>query len=353
MHMIQFINKYLGWRNWAVINYNSIFENLFIIYYIALRCEDFSNLYILDILVFLLFSIFSTTYGYLINDFADVKLDKTHGKSNTFSEDSKIKSISVIILFLILSIISGYNFVGNNTFLILWITWILLSTFYSLPPVRLKEKGVTGLVFVVFAQRLLPILLVFSAFSFTLFTEIILLSTYVFLRGLSSDINHQLNDIKYDTQTNTKTFAVKIGKKRVESIFRFCLELEKVLLFLILNYFLYVLVDLPYIPYIFLLGVIIIYDTMYITSIYKVSKTNDLDINPFKPSGSNIFQFLHHSYPSVILALTLNLVLIYYNWHYLFLFIGFGLLKGVFSIKVIKNNFIFQFFFKNIIKRKA
>ncbi len=158
--MITFVNRYLGWRNWAVVRYNSIFENLFVIFYIALHLQDFSNAFLTDIFLFLLFSVFSTTYGYLINDYADMELDKAHGKPNTFSADSSSKALIICLLFLVLSVFFGLPFSDNAAFALLWLAWIVISTFYSLPPMRLKERGLTGIVFVIAAQRVIPIFLV-------------------------------------------------------------------------------------------------------------------------------------------------------------------------------------------------
>ncbi len=39
---INFLNKYFGWRNWAVLNYNSVAENIFLIFYICLKVQLFS-----------------------------------------------------------------------------------------------------------------------------------------------------------------------------------------------------------------------------------------------------------------------------------------------------------------------
>lgn len=337
----------MGWREWAVLTYNSIFENLFIIFYISLRSGDYSLNFIINIIIFLLFSIFSTTYGYLINDFADIDLDKQHGKNNTFSEDSKFKAISVTILFLILSILTGYPFAGNYAFVYLWIAWIIISTFYSLPPLRLKERGKIGLIFVVFAQRLIPVLLVFSAFNFSISGEIIFISIYVFFRGASSDINHQLGDFDNDIETGTTTFAVKLGKKKVRAILRFSLEAEKLLLMIMLVYFIYIFSALAIFPFLILAGSVFLYTVMYWVSLYQVVRVPKIDVNPFKPSGSGIFQFLHHSYPSVILAATFNLILVFFNWVFVFLLIGFGFLKGLFSPQMIKNSFIFKALFRS------
>ena len=350
--VLDFLRKYLGWRHWAVLRYNSIFENLFVIFYIALRTTDYSLTFLVDIVVFLLFSVLSTTYGYLINDFADIDLDREHGKTNTFAEDSKPKAISITLLFLGLSILLGYRFAGNDSFSLLWISWVLISTLYSLPPVRLKERGKIGLVFVVLAQRLFPVLLVFSAFRFPISWEIVVLSIYVFFRGASSDINHQLEDFENDIATGTSTFAVETGKKKVAAILRFSLEAEKVMLQAILIYFVFIFRDFHYLPLLVLGASVFLYTVMYGVSIYQIVTTPDIDVNPFKPSGSGIFQFLHHSYPSVILPATLNLILAFSNWQFAILLIIFGSLRGIFSPTMIKNSFLFEAVFRGQARNK-
>ncbi len=348
--MWTFIKKYLGWRNWAVLTYNSIFENLFVLFYIGLRTSNYTDTFLIDIFIFLLFSIFSTTYGYLINDYADIDLDKAHGKDNTFADDSKPKAIIISFLFLALSVIAGMPFADNQDFALLWLIWILISTFYSLPPIRLKERGKIGLLFVVFAQRLIPILLVFTAFNFSFGWELTILAVYVFFRGASSDINHQLEDYENDIATGTSTYTVKQGKQKVESIMRFSLETEKVLLLIILLSFLSTLYFIDLIPFIVLVGSVVIYTGIYFYSFkgYKNKKLSD--VNPFKSSGNSVFQFLHHSFPSVIFAIFLNLILIYNNWKFVIIFIILGVLRGVFSPSMIKNSFILKFFTK-VVKR--
>ncbi|HEM49226.1 MAG TPA: hypothetical protein ENO27_03350, partial [Caldithrix sp.] len=200
-----YIRKYLGWRNWAVLYYNSIFENLFVFFYIGISTENYSNNFILNILLFLIFSLFSSTYGYLINDMADRDLDKKHGKQNTFSEDSNLRSWSVVFITLILSVFFAIPFLQYNLFIILWGTWLFLATFYSLKPIRFKEWGKAGLIIVVIAQRVLPVLIAFSAFDFKVLPDLIFITLYLFFRGITSDMNHQIQDYENDIRTNTRT----------------------------------------------------------------------------------------------------------------------------------------------------
>ncbi len=90
--MMKFIRHYLGWRNWAVLRFNSVLENIYVLFYIALNDRLTAPMFLANGAVFILLSIFSTTYGYLVNDWADKELDARHGKDNTFRHDSAAKA---------------------------------------------------------------------------------------------------------------------------------------------------------------------------------------------------------------------------------------------------------------------
>lgn len=229
-----FIHQYLGWRNWSVLTYNSAIENVFPIFYIALHDRLFSWRFAGDFFIFFLFSMFSTSYGYLINDLSDRDLDRAHGKANTFENDSLSKATLVVLFFLLLSLAFASNFWGKQGFLALWLVWFLITTFYSLRPIRLKERGKVGLAFVVIAQRVLPTLIVFAAFSHWDAITILVFTSYMLFRGLSSDVSHQLEDYHRNVATGTGTYAVQSGFEKTRKLFRVSLEMEKVLLFLCL-----------------------------------------------------------------------------------------------------------------------
>ncbi len=343
--MLKSINKYLGWRNWAVFQYNSIFENLFILFTILLLNGSTSFSVLIDILVFALFSILSTSYGYLINDYADRELDAQHQKANTFSDDSAIKAVLITGLVFVLSAVMAVRFIDKPYFAALWVVWFLLSTFYSLPPVRLKERGKSGLLAAVTAQRFIPVLMVFSIFGPVATGFVVLSAAYVFFRGLSSDLNHQLEDYTNDIQTDTQTFAVKTGLSQGKSILRFSLETEKLLLLLVLIYTILNLRDMQEYLLLLTVALVLLYFAGYFYSLFKVVVAkNKLDVNPFIPQHRNIFQFLHHSYPSVLLPLGLNVVLSFLNPWFLIL-LGLQMwMRRLFSFQVIEQSFIFNIF---------
>ncbi len=344
--MNKIIKKYLGWRNWAVFQYNSIFENLFVVFSIILFNGKTQPIVVGDIFLFILFSILSTSYGYLINDFADKELDARHHKPNTFSEDSTVKALTIISIIFIISVSTALRFIHQPYFVGLWVLWFLLSTFYSLPPFRLKEHGPIGLLAAVTAQRFIPILMVFSVFAPVQKSYFWIAAVYVFFRGLSSDLNHQLTDYSNDIQTDTQTFAVKTGLRRGLKILRFSLETEKLLLSVVLFYTMYELRTIDYYLQLFLTTLLLLYFIAYFYSMYLIITKKETDANPFKPDQRNIFQFLHHSYPSVILPLGLNSILCVLNPWFISLLAFQIWIRNLFSIKLFRQSFIY-----NLIKR--
>ncbi len=344
--MIQFVKKYLGWRNWAVFYYNSVTENFFVICYIIFITKNFSDTIIIQIFLFLFFSIFSTTYGYLVNDFADKDLDKLHNKSNTFSADSKKTAIVVVLIALSISILFSIPFIKNDFFLILWLTWLLLATFYSLPPLRFKEKGKLGLILVVFAQRVLPILILFAAFQFDRLLDILFIMNLILFRGFASDIYHQLEDFENDLITGTQTSAVEFGKSKLESIFRFVLEYEKIALLIVLVMFYVNLTPLKYLNIPVLSIPILLYLLGYGFSLLrkiKYGKLSVYEMNPFK-NGRDIYQLMHLAFPNVFFPIYLLIFIAINNWHFLIFIIGLIFIYRLYDLKFIKNSFISEIF---------
>lgn len=330
--MIRFLNQYLGWRNWSVLTHNSIIENIFVIFYIALIGKLHGMTFFLDLFFFLLFSILSTTYGYLINDFADRKLDAVHGKNNTFQDDSAPKAVFIVLLFLVFSILAGARFAEKPLFVPLWICWGLAATFYSLPPIRLKEKGKPGLLVVVLAQRFLPALLIFSAFQYHVWSDVIILSLYIFFRGLSSDLNHQISDYRKDALTETGTYAVRAGEANARKLFRYSLMTEKVMLIICLSLMILQVsfgeMNLSWI----MLPLLGVYLVVFMLS-WTMTRSPDTEdeINPFSPARKDSTHFIHHAYPSVVIPLYLLLILTYEDWSFFLVLILFCAAKRLFD----------------------
>ena len=338
--IIDSIKRYLGWRNWSVLTYNSAIENVFPIFYIALHDRLFSWRFVGDFFIFFLFSMFSTSYGYLVNDLSDRDLDHAHGKTNTFENDSILIATLVVLFFLLLSLVFASNFWGKQGFLALWLGWFLITTFYSLKPIRLKERGKVGLAFVVIAQRVLPTLIAFAAFGHWDVITVIVFTLYMLFRGLSSDINHQLEDYHKDVETATGTYAVKSGFEKTHRLFRTSLEIEKVLLFFCLLLICIKLINDRVFGVSPALPLLVIYFILLVAGWFQMMGTSgNTDVNPFMPGRKDLFQFLHHGFPSVVLPLYMLLFLVTKNRIFVIILVFFIIYRKLYSLELLAGSF--------------
>ncbi len=332
------IRKYLGWRNWAVFYYNSIIENIFLFFYIALATHNNSTKFLCLTISFILFSLLSTTYGYLINDYADRELDRLHGKPNTFHEDSPARARVVLGMVLVGSALFALPFIANRDFLFLWGLWWFIATFYSLPPLRFKERGKFGLVLVVLAQRVIPAMIVFAAFRYYQMPDVLILLNYILAKGFASDMNHQLADYHRDVQTGTRTSAVELGVRRLESLFRAILRYERVSLWVVIlmmtwRFWEETVWGIPIFQFLWIPATLMILFAWYLDVRYE----GDIQrINPFVEHQRNIFQFTHLAFPHVVLSMLLILILIPKNFCYLGLLFILLIIYQMFNLRKIK-----------------
>ena len=70
--------------------------------------------------------------------------------------------------------------------------------------------------------------------------------------------------------------------------------------------------------------------------------------NPFSNKEKNIFQFIHHPLPSIIIPLSLCIILVKFNYWYLFVIAAILINMRIYKLSVIKNNFIVLFFIRGL-----
>ncbi len=221
---------FIAWRGWGLIRYNSIWQNVAALFYVGLARRWFGLDYIRDVALFLVFSLTGTAYGYLVNDLADVELDRRAGKPNVFHGMGRFKAALVVTVVFGVMAACGLPFIHRLGFLPLWIAWFLAATFYSLPPVRLKERGAVGLVATILAQQPIPAALAFAALGHLRAWGALVFIAYITLRGICSDVGHQMRDRERDEAAGATTFAVRHGHAAVARLYGLSLELEVLLL---------------------------------------------------------------------------------------------------------------------------
>ncbi len=155
---------------------------------------------------------FISSYGYALNSYVDRHQDREAGKPETlvFLSDRCIRlailafaAVSLVLPFLAADVwVAG---VGIATF--------GLATAYSIKPLRLKERGILGVIAAAVVQRPMPFLL--FAMAVGLITPLTwYLLGHLTMLGLSGIVTHQLTDFARDRRVGVKTWAAVVGFPR-------------------------------------------------------------------------------------------------------------------------------------------
>ncbi|MCI0513014.1 UbiA family prenyltransferase [candidate division KSB1 bacterium] len=208
------------WQGWS---HGKIPLLCAIIFYLVLYQQRFQAQAIFDFIAFLSFSILSGIYGYLLNDLCDRNQDLKNQKKNVFQSIGATTAGWIVATVVGLSFIPGLHFIARPYFAVIWLLWFASATLYSAPPWRGKSQGLAGLMLNVSAQYTLPIALCFAAFNGfgqLDFWGILSLAT---ISGFTQEIGHQRADLTNDLMTGTRTFAVRLGKPRIDRYYRLLL----------------------------------------------------------------------------------------------------------------------------------
>jgi len=159
-------------------------------------------------------------FGYLINDWFDRSEDFAVGKRNAFHASHPRVAGSLFGLLLL-----GLIGIGTQCDLSP-LCWTLLggqtlcSLAYSAHPLRLKARGVLGLICVLLAQYLLPMLFMLAAVGEIHPFLWCLLTGFIGFNGLLLETGHQVWDVRNDVQTGLKTAIRVLGPHRVSQFYQ-------------------------------------------------------------------------------------------------------------------------------------
>jgi hypothetical protein len=149
-------------------------------------------------------------FGWAVNDFSDRELDRASGKRRTFGIIRPHYAIAGIILLFITTLLIGEYLSQNPIYLLVLCTGLILGIIYSIPPFRLKGRGIWGLIFGPVYGKVIPILLATILFyRIEPWILIVLVS-----EGLKNGIDllfHQIRDYRHDVSGGVKTFPVIAG----------------------------------------------------------------------------------------------------------------------------------------------
>jgi 4-hydroxybenzoate polyprenyltransferase len=180
--------------------------------------------------LFLLFvSIFSVAaYGHIFNDIFDIEQDAAIGKKNAMSVVPPLGRISYCLFFIISGFIPLLLLDAGPASTFLLIVNYLLPTFYSVPHIRLKERGLPGVLADALAAHTVPILFITLSLvskkspSHRLVLWIAVAACiWSLFAGLRGIIVHQVLDRQNDRRANVVTFA---GARRRRNVRRLVLR---------------------------------------------------------------------------------------------------------------------------------
>ncbi|MHA8067345.1 hypothetical protein V7S76_11795 [Aquirufa sp. ROCK2-A2] len=169
--------------------------------------------------VWLLFLILAIALGAvfvsILNDYTDLTYDLASQKSNRLAPFSPFKRTLILLISFITSISISYIFVDSILTLCFCLSTYLAFMLYSIPPFRLKNKGLLGVMADAGGAHLFVSLFIVASMTdkmgqaFDLFW-LSMIGFWSFLYGLRGILWHQFLDRENDLSINHPTFAGKI-----------------------------------------------------------------------------------------------------------------------------------------------
>ena len=207
------IRTLVRWDEW----YDSKVPLLFICFYQMCLVQPIpARQVIVRLTLVTAFACLYLAFGYLINDYSDRETDRLAGKLKLIASLPAPAAVVLLCLLGLAGMAIPLFLIGNRV-LALGLTAVayFFAAFYSMPPVRFKERGVWGLVVSAVAQRSLPALIIFAAFDhFGL--DSWLLFALLALIGVRWILVHQLIDLQNDREAGVSTFAAHAGRAQTE-----------------------------------------------------------------------------------------------------------------------------------------
>ncbi|TXE12205.1 UbiA family prenyltransferase [Algoriphagus aquimarinus] len=265
---------------------------------------------VIGFLLLLLLSIsIGAVYVSLINDFTDLKDDFKVGKKNRLQGFSRVQQLLLIFTSAVGVLFFTYLFwpygIGSRFLLAAMVVY----TLYSFPPIRLKARGLLGVLADAFGAHVFPAMGIFALLSEFLIQSIdwvalMLIGFWSLVYGVRGILSHQYLDLEFDKSVGIKTFAARFSIDKIERV-------EWPLLLLEVTALLGFLIYLELYFLIFLLGVYYLYILLLN---WRFGIKHVILLHPIHPN----WNILMATYYQVLLPIgLLGMLGAYYSWVYL------------------------------------
>ena len=214
--MIRKILEIKAWKEFVDLNMQSyLFTILFCL--AIMGCASPVE----DVLILIVLLSLYLFWGVLFNDYCDMPFDIRAGKKRAIHEIPKSVTLGILATFVLFSfvlivllLLRGLEYA---VFIPVYAAAWLLSICYSAFPMRLKERGVWGIIDDVLIEKTFPVFLIFSFFNCYSLETLIIVLFFSFLQ-LKIILDHQCWDYDSDVKSGIETFAVKMGIGKVTPI---------------------------------------------------------------------------------------------------------------------------------------
>lgn len=203
--MFSFIFKISRFRFWIYTG------GTYVVGY-ALAAGALGDFFRLDYYIYLIYFFFlANVFIYGVNDYWDEKTDEKNPKKD--KKEHRIKGEEKRKLLNVIYLVTGLSLVlmifQTNLERVLFSIFLLLSYFYSAPPLRFKERP-----FLDFSSNylyIMPGIFAYSIITNSLPSVIVMVGAYFHISAMH--IFSAIPDIKYDKDAEINTTPVFIGKK--------------------------------------------------------------------------------------------------------------------------------------------
>lgn len=169
-------------------------------------------------------------FAYLSNDVFDRTADRTAGRSNGTAHLSTWRTAQAFAAFLGAALAPWIVYFLDVVSLCLLVAEFVLLLAYSVPPLRLKQRGILGVIADALYAHVVPALL--AAYTFYVVTGrtygrflafVATLGTWQLFVGLRSAVTHQLADAEHDRAARTSTYVIRRGEQASMRLITFVL----------------------------------------------------------------------------------------------------------------------------------
>jgi hypothetical protein len=175
-------------------------------------------------LLFLLMAlVLGASYASIINNIHDQEEDRISGKTNYMSGHSQIFIALILAACIVPGLIVSGMLIQAPLALGVYVSNWLVFTAYSIPPVRLKQRGLLGVVAIAVGESLLPqvfaVLLVIHDTGKALpIMWLMLVAIWALASGCRSILWHQILDFENDSRAGVNTFAVRTSPATLQKL---------------------------------------------------------------------------------------------------------------------------------------